>query len=121
MTVSGILGWEEAPVLWGSPSILNALSQGERKLLPPYRPSGFRSRIGVRGWLFAGMTNSGGTELWLGRVNQHGGFCHAPPPAGDEPLASRSLRPRYIPLTHTPSGFQPRIGVRGRLFAGMTK
>ncbi len=45
----------------------------------------------------------------------------APTPAGDEPLASRSLRPRYIPLTHTPSGFQPRIGVRGRLFAGMTK
>ena len=82
---------------------------------------GFPPRIGVRGRLFAGMTNSGGTELWLGRVNQHGGFCHAPTPAGDEPLASRSLRPRYIPLTHTPSGFPPRIGVRGRLFAGMTK
>ena len=37
-------------------------------------------------------------ELWLGTANWHGGFCYAPPPtpAGDKPLASRSLRPRYI-------------------------
>ena len=40
---------------------------------------GFQPRIGVRGRLFARMTNSEGTELWLGTVNQHGGFCHAPP------------------------------------------
>ncbi len=37
-------------------------------------------------------------ELWLGTANWHGGFCHArpPTPAGDKPLASRSLRPHYI-------------------------
>ena len=35
------------------------LSQGERKL-PPYHPSGFRSRIGVRGRpSIAGMTSGG--------------------------------------------------------------
>ena len=39
-------------------------------------------------------------EVWLGTANWHGGFCHATPrpQRGDEPLASRSLRPRYIPL-----------------------
>ena len=67
-------------------ALTSILSQGERKL-PPYRPSGFRSRIRVRGRLFAGMTNSGGTELWLGTVNQHGGFCRAPhrPQRGTSP------------------------------------
>ena len=84
---------------------------------------GFPPRIGVRGRLFAGMTNSGGTELWLGRVNQHGGFCHAPP----RPQRGTSPSPREVfdratfPSPTPPLDSQPRIGVRGRLFAGMTK
>ncbi len=56
--VSGILGWEEAPVLWGSPSPQSSPMR-ERKL-PPYHPSGFRSRIGVRGRpSIAGLTSGG--------------------------------------------------------------
>ena len=45
-------------------------------------------------------------ELWLGTANWHGGFCPrpTPTPAGDKPLASRSLRPRYIfSFRHRPS------------------
>ena len=62
----------------------------------------------VSAWIlaFARMTNSGGPELWLGTANCRGGFCHrpTPTPAGDKPLASRSLRPRYIcSFRHRPS------------------
>ena len=72
-------------------ALTSILSQGERKL-PLYHACGFRYRIGVRGRLFAGMTNSGGTELWLGTVNQHGGFCHAPP----RPQRGTSPSPREV-------------------------
>ncbi len=82
---------------------------------------GFPPRIGVRGRLFNDEFRGNGVVAWYSESARRILPRPAPTPAGDEPLASRSLRPRYIPLTHTPSGFQPRIGVRGRLFAGMTK
>ena len=53
---------------------------------------GFPPRIEVRGRLFAGMTNSEGTELWLDTVNQHGGFCHAP----TRPQRGTSPSPREV-------------------------
>ena len=65
------------------------------------------------GHAFIVMTNSGGPELWIGRANWHGGFVPlpTPTPAGDKPLATRSLRPHYIP-------FSPPLWIPA--FAGMT-
>ena len=52
-------------------------------------------------------------ELWLGTANWHRGFCLAPSaPAGDKPLASRSFRPHYVPLS-------PPLWIPA--FAGVTK
>ena len=46
-----------------------------------------------------------GLELWP--ASWRGGFPRpTPAPAGDKPLASRSLRPHYIPLS-SPPGFRP--------------
>ncbi len=54
-------------------------------------------------------------ELWLGTANWHGGFCHA------TPRPQRGTSPRATFPSPTPSGFQPRIRVRGMLLiAGMT-
>ena len=71
----------------------------------------------VSAWIpaFAGMTNSGGPELWLGTVNWHRGFCHAlpPTPAGDKPPHYISPSPPlWIPAPYRGSGCA---------FAGKTK
>ena len=62
------------------------------QLCHPSTSPGFPPRIGVRGRLFAGMTNSGGPELRPGTVNLHGGFCDAPrrPQRGTSPRATFS-------------------------------
>ena len=63
---------------------------------PLPHPSGFQpSPVGVVAWY--------GESAW--RILPR----PTPTPAGDEPLASRSFRPRYIPLPHTPSGFHPSL------------
>ena len=51
--------------------------------------------------LIAGMTNSGGPQMWLGTANWHGGFCHAPTPtpARDEPqLEEVSWSAIFVPM-----------------------
>ena len=89
---------------------------------PPGRPSGYRHRIGVRGRLFAGMTD-GSRER-----GKEGPPSQSSPQMGEEARRGWGNRsggdgfpfPRERRLGGCPSGYRPRIGVRGRLFAGMT-
>ena len=64
----------------------------------------------VSAWIpaFAGMTSSGGPELWLVTANWHRGFRHAPPPPqrGTSPSPREVFDRTTFPSPH-PSGFRP--------------
>ena len=87
------------------PSPLPSRERGESPLAPP--PSGYLPRIGVRGRLFAGMTD-GSRER-----GKEGPPSQSSPQMGEEARRGWGNRSGG-------DGFPPRIGVRGRLFAGMT-
>ena len=60
---------------------------------------GMRPLSGPRNVIFVPMTKSGD---WYSEMARRSLPRPTPTPAGDKPLASRSLRPRYIPHTHAP-------------------
>ena len=136
--VPGILGWEEAPVLWGSPSPQSSPRGRGSCLSTTLLDSGPVSGYGVcfrrkdevgslcgrrwwyrmvgvlsrdvsawipapyqRGRLFAGMTNSGGTELWLGTSESARRILPRPDPSGGRaPRLAKSSTALHSPHPH---------------------